>query len=683
MPEHKHTNKLINEKSPYLLQHAHNPVDWYPWSPEAFARAVGEDKPIFLSIGYSTCHWCHVMERECFEDQEVAEKLNENFISIKVDREERPDIDSIYMSVCQSLTGSGGWPLSVFLTPDAKPFYAGTYFPKHDRYGIPGFLSILDAISREWRSNRGKLIDLGSRITSSLSETKTGDDNMPQLHSLPGNAYESLSYSYDSVYGGFGKAPKFPTPHNLMFLLRYWYATGNSHALSMAEETLEMMYRGGIFDHIGFGFSRYSTDRKWLVPHFEKMLYDNALLAMAYLEAFLATGKNLYKSISGKIFEYILRDMTSPEGGFYSAEDADSEGEEGKFYVWTVDEVIDILGNDKGKSFCEIFGISKDGNFEGKNIPNLIESGIQQDESFISECRQLLFNYRESRIRPFKDDKILTSWNSLMIAAMAMGSRITGNNKYTEAAEKAASFILSSMVDKTGRLLARYRHGESAIPAFAEDYSYFIWALLELYTTTHDPEHLENAIRFCDQQLELFWDNEGGGLFLYGNDSEQLITRPKEAYDGAMPSSNSVSAMNMIRLSRLTGGHVYEDRAYEIFKAFYLALERNPSMYTHMMSAVLFSISPSLEIVITGETNDSLAVEMLELLNKRFLPFTSVIFYGSQNRELERTIPFLFNYSLHIKKTAAFVCKNQTCSQPIYDAAALEKAVSTEHGEHL
>ena len=315
MPEHKHTNKLINEKSPYLLQHAHNPVDWYPWSPEAFARAVGEDSPSSFHRLFDL-PWCHVMERECFEDQEVAEKLNENFISIKVDREERPDIDSIYMSVCQSLTGSGGWPLSVFLTPDAKPFYAGTYFPKHDRYGIPGFLSILDAISREWKNNRGKFIDLGSRITSSLSETKTGDDNMPQLHSLPGNAYENLSYSYDSVYGGFGKAPKFPTPHNLMFLLRYWYATGNSHALSMAEETLEMMYRGGIFDHIGFGFSRYSTDRKWLVPHFEKMLYDNALLAMAYLEAFLATGKNLYKSISGKIFEYILRDMTSPEGGF-------------------------------------------------------------------------------------------------------------------------------------------------------------------------------------------------------------------------------------------------------------------------------------------------------------------------------------------------------------------------------
>lgn len=616
------------------------------------------------------------MERECFEDDEVAEKLNSNFISIKVDREERPDIDNIYMSACQSMTGRGGWPLSVFITPDAKPFYAGTYFPKHDRYGIPGFLSVLDAISREWKNNREKLTGIGNRITSVLSGTQTTDNIIPDLHNLPGRAYNDLSEGFDDTYGGFGNAPKFPVPHNLMFLLRYWYATGVSNALAMVEKTLEMMYRGGIFDHIGYGFSRYSTDRIWLVPHFEKMLYDNALLAMSYLEAFLASGNSLYRNIAEKIFEYVLRDMTSPERGFYSAEDADSEGEEGKFYVWTVEEVINVLGNDKGKAFCELYGISKQGNFEGKSIPNLIESGIPQNEDFIEESRQKLFEYRSKRVHPFKDDKMLTSWNSLMIAALAMGGRITGNGKYTQAAINAIEFILSKMIDDSGRLLARYRHGESAIPAYAEDYAYLIWALLEMYSTTHDSKYLEKSVHFCEQSIRLFWDEENGGLFLYGNDSEQLIIRPKEAYDGALPSANSVFAMNLLRLSRLTGRLEYEDRAQEIFRAFSRELEMNPSLYSHMMSAVLFSVSPSQEIVITGRTDDSLTFEMLELVNKRFLPFSTVIFHTGQDKSLEKTIPFLSNYTSADEKTAAYVCKDRACSQPVYDPAALERLLA-------
>lgn len=447
----RYTNKLISEKSPYLLQHAHNPVDWFPWGDEAFEKAKGEEKPIFLSIGYSTCHWCHVMARESFEDDEVAELLNKHFVSIKVDREERPDIDMIYMNACQAMTGQGGWPLTVVMTPDKKPFFAGTYFPKESKWGRPGLMDILKQLIEVWEKERSRIDTVGNQVMRILQAQDHGTPGKLE-ESIIEEAFHEFSINFDVKYGGFGMAPKFPTPHNLLFLLRYWHKTGDNKALQMAEKTLEAMAKGGIFDHIGFGFHRYSTDGNWLVPHFEKMLYDNALLAYVYTEAYQATKKNLYKDIAGKIFTYVLRDMTSPEGGFYSAEDADSEGEEGKFYVWTPAEVEEVLGDEDGKWFCRTFDISSKGNFEGKSIPNLINGKIVENDRVI-RCREKLFSAREKRIHPHKDDKILTSWNGLMIAAFAKGARVFKDNTLCEAAERAVDFIFSKLINKEGRLL--------------------------------------------------------------------------------------------------------------------------------------------------------------------------------------------------------------------------------------
>lgn len=481
MPNSKRiSNRLAKEKSPYLLQHAHNPVDWYPWGPEAFSRAVSEDKPIFLSIGYSCCHWCHVMERESFEDEEVAQILNKNFVCIKVDREERPDIDSIYMSVCQSLTGRGGWPLTVFLTPDKHPFYAGTYFPKYDSMGMMGIMSLLKTVNDSWHSNRKTLLDSAKKILAfEKTDRRSADGNITKdiIH----DAFSQLKYNFDSKYGGFGSAPKFPSPHNLLFLLRYWYSQKEPYALEIVEKTLDSMKNGGIYDHVGFGFSRYSTDKMWLVPHFEKMLYDNALLAIAYAEALLVTGNSSYSETVHQILDYILRDMTSLEGGFYSAEDADSEGVEGKFYVWTVEEIKEVLGSEDGLEYCKLYDITPAGNFEGLNIPNLIATGAlpQDKKTFVEACRKKLFAHRENRIHPYKDDKILTAWNGLMIAAMAYCGKALGEAKYITSAKKCADFLLQKLVRSDGRLLARYRDGDAALPAYLEDYAFLVWGLLK------------------------------------------------------------------------------------------------------------------------------------------------------------------------------------------------------------
>ena len=578
MSTNKESNRLIHEKSPYLLQHAYNPVNWYPWCDEAFEKAKREDKPIFLSIGYSTCHWCHVMERESFEDEEIASILNNNFISIKVDREERPDIDSIYMTVCQALTGHGGWPLTIFMTPDKTPFFAGTYFPKNDRMGMSGLKTILNSVNQAWLNNREALLHSGSRILDAIKdsfEEDTPESTATISEDIFDEAFSQFKYDFDNIFGGFGSAPKFPTPHNLFFLLRYWYNTKEEYALIMVEKTLESMYKGGIYDHIGFGFSRYSTDEKWLVPHFEKMLYDNALLAIAYLEAYQATKKKKYAEIAQQIFTYVLRDMTSPEGGFYSAEDADSEGEEGKFYIWSKKEINDILGDKDGEKYCKYYNITDEGNFEGFNIPSLINSVIpDEDNELVESCRKKLFDYRIKRIHPHKDDKILTAWNGLMIAAMAIGGRVLHNEVYTQAAEKAAEFILSKLVREDGRLLARYRDGDAAIPAYVDDYAYLIWGLIELYESTYKPKYLKKSLALNQDLIKLFWDNKSGGLFLYGSDSEQLIIRPKELYDGATPSGNSVAALNFIRLARMTGQHELEEKAQNRFSNFGKQVQR-------------------------------------------------------------------------------------------------------------
>jgi uncharacterized protein len=668
MTEYKYTNRLAEEKSPYLLQHAHNPVNWYPWGDEAFTKAEAEDKPVFLSIGYSTCHWCHVMERESFEDEEVAEVLNKNFISIKVDREERPDIDHIHMNVCQALTGHGGWPLSLFLTPDRKPFFAGTYFPKEDRSGMTGFMTLLDRVADAWKNKRDTLLESGDRITDAISrEAKPSEGDIPK--DLTQKAYSDFKRQFESEYGGFGSAPKFPTPHHLYFLLRYWHLNKEEDALRMVEKTLDSMHRGGIYDHIGFGFSRYSTDRRWLVPHFEKMLYDNALLAIAYLEAYQATKNEKYAQVARQIFTYVLRDMTSPDGGFYSAEDADSEGEEGKFYVWAVDEVVRVLGDDDGQRYCRLYGITAKGNFEGHNIPNLINGTVpEKEKEFAERCRQKLFDYREKRIHPYKDDKILTAWNGLMIAALAVGSRVLGDEIYSHAAEKAVNFIYSHLLrEEDGRLLARYRDGEAAFPAYLDDYTFLTWGLIELYEATYKPEYLQKAIKLDEDILTLFWDKENGGLFLYGSDSEQLIARPKEIYDGATPSGNSVAAFNFLRLARLTASAELEKIADRQFRAFGKSVERAPRGYSFFMSALLFSQNGTKEIYMVSESDHEGVGAMIDIIREDFRPFTVTMLYSDITNEITRIVPIIQNYTTIDGKATAYVCENYACHKPVID----------------
>lgn len=671
------TNRLINEKSPYLLQHAHNPVNWYPWGEEAFNKAKADDKPIFLSIGYSCCHWCHVMERESFEDDQAAEVLNKYFISIKVDREERPDIDHIYMTVCQALTGSGGWPLTIIMTPDKKPFFAGTYFPKNDRMGMMGLISILESVRKAWTDNRGQLLSSSNQILDLIKQ----QDNIygKELKSdIIHEAFSQFEYDFDKAYGGFGNAPKFPTPHNLSFLLRYWYKTKDKTALEMALKTLDSMYSGGIYDHIGFGFCRYSTDRKWLIPHFEKMLYDNALLAIAFLEAYQVTKIKKYSETAQQIFTYILRDMTSREGGFFSAEDADSEGEEGKFYVWTPDEIKQILGKEEGDKFCNYFNITPKGNFEGKNIPNLINSDIKTaDQGFVKRCREKLFNCRGKRVHPYKDDKILTSWNGLMIAAMAIGGRVLGNNEYIIAAEKAADFIFRNLERADGRLLARYRGGDAAFPAYIDDYAFLIWGLIELYETTYKAEYLKKALDLNNDLIKYFWDSKNGGLFVYGSDSEQLITRPKEIYDGAAPSGNSVSALNFMRLARLTGMYDLEEKSMQLLKSFGKSLESYPKGHSFALTALLFINSPGKEIVIASDDINEQTKKMTGIINEEFRPFSVSMLYTAETKDIEKLVPFIADYKSVEGVTAAYVCEKFSCQAPVTDTKVFKEILGS------
>ncbi len=680
MNTHKAANRLINEKSPYLLQHAYNPVEWYPWGDEAFDKAKAEDKPIFLSIGYSTCHWCHVMERESFEDEEVAYALNQSFVSIKVDREERPDIDTIYMSVCQTLTGQGGWPLSIFMTPDKKPFYAGTYFPKSTRYGRIGFVELLERISTLWSKNKEELKESAEKILTAVQNIFMDEidqtDGVSRLDAVHA-AFEQLKHSFDRQYGGFGSAPKFPSPHTLLFLFRYWYRCKNEAALDMATDTLKAMYRGGIHDHIGHGFSRYSTDDKWLVPHFEKMLYDNALLAAAYLECFQASKIPLMKRAAEEIFDYVLRDMTSPEGGFYSAEDADSEGVEGKFYVWTPEEVKKVLGEERGGEFCLVYDITEKGNFEGKNIPNLIEASEELLESAAryDHFRKLLFQARNKRVHPHKDDKILTSWNGMMIAALAMGGRFLNNSRYTNAAVKAYNFIIDHLQREDGRLLARYRDGHSGIPGYADDYAFLIWACLELFETTGRVEYLKKAIELHEGLMEYFWDKENGGLFLYGRDGEQLISRPKEIYDGAVPSANSQMVLNLMKLSSILGEPEYARRADEILSAFSSKINGSPRGCCHSLSGILHASGASREIIITGSKDDEEYHKMMKAVHSSYNPFGIVIGCtgNEDNDKLADVIPGIEGKVMVDGSATAYVCENFACNAPVTTTTQLIK----------
>lgn len=682
------SNHLVHEKSPYLLQHAHNPVDWYPWSEEAFEKAQREDKPIFLSIGYSTCHWCHVMEGESFEDEEVAELLNDSFVSIKVDREERPDIDHIYMAVCQGLTGQGGWPLTVIMTPEKKPFFAGTYFPKHSMYGRNGLTDILNQVSQAWQKERDKVLDAGEKITEALQTRLKTTESGKWSEDMLDQAYREFRSSFDSRYGGFGGAPKFPRPHDLMFLLRYWKKKNEPTALEMVEKTLEGMVQGGIWDHIGFGFARYAVDEKWLVPHFEKMLYDNALLAYTFVETYQATGKDLYAQVAQDIFTYVLRDMTHPEGGFYSAEDADSEGEEGKFYLWTPDEVEDVLGEEEGALFCECLDITPGGNFEGKSIPNRLydtlegvasrhELSPKELKERLDSSRRHLFDAREKRVHPHKDDKVLTSWNGLMIAALARGARALGVAEYAQVAEKAVEFLFRRLQKKDGRLLARYREGESALLGYVDDYAFLVWGLLELYEATFRSRYLQEAIRLSRDMLDLFGDKEAGGLFFYGKDGEKLLTRTKEVYDGATPSGNSVAALNLVRLARITGEPEWSREAHRQLEAFGGSVSQTPMAFSFYLTAIQFVLGESQEIVIAGRRGEKEAQEMLRYVQSLFLP-NAVVLFREENKaeELSKLVPYTAERNMMEGKATAYVCRNYACQAPITMLETLQRKLT-------
>lgn len=627
------------------------------------------------------------MERESFEDDEVAGFLNDYFVAVKVDREERPDVDHIYMNVCQALTGAGGWPLTVIMTPDRKPFFAGTYFPKHGRWGRPGLMDILEKVATAWQEQRDVLVAGGDRIIVAVREqVKPGGAELP-APALLDAAYRQLEQVFDPRYGGFGGAPKFPTPHNLLFLLRYWRRTGTGKALAMVEKTLDAMSRGGIYDHLGGGFARYSTDERWLVPHFEKMAYDNALLCYAYLDAYQCTGNEDFARVAGEIIAYVRRDLTGEEGGFLSAEDADSEGVEGKFYVWTEEEILALLGAADGALFCECYGVTAGGNFEHANILNRIGAdwdavaarrGMAPDRlaAVLAACREKLFAARESRIRPFKDDKVLTAWNGLLIAAFAKAARVLDKPAYAAAAEKALAFILGRMVRGDGRLLARFRDGEAAFPAYLEDYAFLIWGLLELYECAQKPELVAAAAGWADELLRLFADESGGGFFFYGADGEQLIARPKEIYDGAIPSGNSVAAYVLLRLARLTDDERYALAAERTLAAFGGEVSGHPRAYTFFLTALDSYLAPPRHVVIAGEADDPATQAMLRETARRFRPETVVMLATPANKATAAgIIPLLADKEAAGGKATAYICENFACQKPIGSVAEFARAL--------
>lgn len=638
------SNQLKNATSPYLLQHAENPVNWYLWCEEAFEKAKSENKPIFLSVGYSTCHWCHVMAHESFEDEKTAEILNQYFISIKVDREERPDIDSVYMTVCQAFTGSGGWPMSIFMTWDKKPIFAGTYFPPKSHYGMLGFPDLLNAIANQWNSNRRELLQSAEQIISHLKNAKVNNRNVSN-ENLIEQVIQIFSDSFDEINGGFGSAPKFPTPHNLLFLMLYAKQNQDSDALKMMEKTLLQMRKGGIFDHIGYGFSRYSTDKYFLVPHFEKMLYDNALLIIVYSVAYGFTNNEVYLDTAEKTAEYILREMTSPDGGFYSAQDADSEGVEGKFYTFTLNEIIEILGDVKGKQFAETFDITEGGNFEGVNILNLLKSN-DLTSNFTDEFRKL-YDYRKNRTKLHLDDKILLSWNSMMIAALSMVYRVSHNEKYLNAAVNAQKFIENNLCDNE-QLYTSFRDGKRSDNVFLDDYAFYTVALIELYNSTLDNCYLDMAEKFCKEAVKRFEDCENSGFYLSKSDNTELFMNPKETYDGAIPSGNSVMVYNFVRLYQLTKNEKYREFAEKQLK--FLSSQSNDYPAGHCMfllSKILYK-NPLEHIVIVLKN-----ISELEAIKPK-LPLLANVIITSECKE----------YPLINDRTTYYVCKDYACLPP-------------------
>ena len=662
-------NRLHKEKSPYLLQHGENPVDWYPWCEEAFQKAKEEDKPVFLSIGYSTCHWCHVMAHESFEDQEVAEILNRDFISIKVDREERPDIDAVYMSVCQAVTGSGGWPLTIIMTPQQKPFFAGTYFPKKGAYGRMGLTELLERVAILWKENREELIQAGNEITSAINLSQAHSGQEPD-RKLVDRAFSEFARIFDIKWGGFGQAPKFPTPHNLMFLMRYAATMQEVGAQKMALVTLEDMARGGIHDHIGGGFSRYSTDEMWLVPHFEKMLYDNALLLIAYAKAYQHTKREFYADVAHRTAQYILNELTSEEGGCYCGQDADSEGVEGKYYVFTPKEVKQVLGDTDGEEFCRLYDITDDGNFEGKSIPNRIQSVADSWQRNDPRLKKL-YAYRMNRTMLHKDDKILLSWNAWAMIALAQAGLILNERSYLDAAIRIHQFIEKKMTGEDDRLFLRYRDGEAAHVGQLEDYAVYALGLLELYRSTLDVAYLEKAIFRAEQMMALFEDSEQGGYFMTASDGETLIARPKETYDGAIPSGNSVASMVLQRLALLTGEGKWQDAAGRQIQFLANAIWDHPGSSCLGVLAMMDALYPHRELVCC--TAGSATAELLSHLKDHPADNLQILLKTEGNSDrLAQCAPFTEEYPVPKQGAMFYLCEEGACKAPVSDFSKLK-----------
>ena len=683
--EHEHTNRLIDETSPYLLQHAHNPVEWYPWGPEAIERARAEDKPIFLSIGYSACHWCHVMERECFEDPEIAALMNKWCINIKVDREERPDIDDIYMRAVQALTGSGGWPMSVFLTPDLEPYFGGTYFPPEPAYGRPGFGQIVESMGRAWKEEREQVLARGAQLAKQI---KTENSMLGEVDSdvLAKGARKFLA-DHDARWGGFGNAPKFPHSGDLRVLLRHWLASGNESYLDAVRTTLDRMSEGGVYDQLGGGFHRYSTDQKWLIPHFEKMLYDNSLLVPLYLEGYLVTGDENYARIARECCEWALREMLTDSGGFASTQDADSEGEEGKFFAWTQAELVEVLGAKHGAWAAAWYGVTDEGNFEhgtsalwrhkpAQKVADELHIELDELVSEMNEARIKLFAHRDHRVHPGTDDKILASWNGLMISALAQSYQVLGEQRFLDAARGAASYVLTGMRQEDGALFATARDGHAHLNAYLDDYAFMIQGLIDLYESDFDTHWLREALALEEVLAARFEDQKGGGYFTTGSNHEQLIARLKSPQDGALPSGNGVHALNLLRLSELTGAPELAKRAERTINSAALGLNQYPQGFAALLMAVDFKRARPREIVIAGELTDPQVRAMLEVVRSRFLP-QRVVALSSPGADVD-LIPLLEGRAAPETGARGFVCRDFVCKQPVETPEALAEQLDAD-----
>jgi len=679
-------NRLVFEKSPYLLQHAANPVDWWPWGEAALERARAQDKPVFLSIGYATCHWCHVMEHESFEDAEVARVLNAGFVCIKVDREERPDVDHVYMSATQALTGSGGWPLTLILFPDGRPFFAATYIPKEPRFGRPGLVELLERVRELWTSDREALAEDARRITEHLAKTSLGSPG-----ELPGRAAldaasRQLAQGYDAAHGGFGQAPKFPVPHQLLFLFQHAERTGDARAREMALETLAAMRRGGIWDHVGYGFHRYSTDREWLVPHFEKMLYDQALLALAYVAGWQVSGRGELRRTAEQIFEYVLRDLREPGGAFASAEDADSEGEEGRFYTWTVEELRAALGEERSKLAETVFGVTREGHLEGRSVLHLTAAPEELAKTLglepanlaqrVEAIRTRLFAAREARPRPLKDDKVLADWNGLMIAALARAAAAFDSPEHARAAGRAAEFVLAHLADERGRLKKRWRDGQAALPGTLEDHAFLAWGLLELYQATFDPRWLERAKQLADAMVAHFHDAERGGFYLTADDGAKLVLRAKDSYDGALPSGNSAAALALLQLARITGEPRYEELAAGTLKAFAGDLAAAPASHTFMLLGLDFALGPAFEIVIAGDPSALDTQALLLTARTSYRPAQVLLLRPPGDAPITALAPWIEPHAPLDGRAAAYVCRDFACRAPTTSPDELAASLS-------